>query len=76
MDREMIVKRALELWQEREMEFPLRVRRMMPDRLDYANGAWDRVLQQAYDNLSSKQEPLGAEFEDVLYGNFFDLYAR
>jgi hypothetical protein len=37
---EKIEKRALEIWRERELSFPDRVRRMTPDVLDRASGAW------------------------------------
>lgn len=39
--------RALEIWQAREMNFPHRVRRMKPDVMDRATGAWDRCLDEA-----------------------------
>lgn len=32
------------LWREREMMFPPRVRRMVPDAIDYITGAWSRLL--------------------------------
>jgi hypothetical protein len=32
------------LWREREMTFPPRVRRMIPDAIDYITGAWSRLL--------------------------------
>jgi hypothetical protein len=40
---------ALRLWREREMMFPRFVRRMEPDALDWATGAWPRVLVEATD---------------------------
>lgn len=40
-------KRALELWQAREMELDPRLRRMEPDDIDHASGAWAAVRQQA-----------------------------
>ena len=43
-----IEKRALEIWQERELAFfPPRVRRMKPDSIDYASGAWASVVERA-----------------------------
>lgn len=42
-----IEQRALELWREREMDFPPRVRRMNPDALDMATGAWASCLAKA-----------------------------
>lgn len=33
-----------------------------------------RESRQFLTNLSSKQEPLGKEFSDVLYDNLWDLY--
>jgi len=39
--------RALEIWREREMQLPERVRRMRPDELDYASGAWLSCILQA-----------------------------
>ena len=35
---------ALRIWQAREMTYPERVRRMQPDRFDYATGAWAQML--------------------------------
>jgi hypothetical protein len=40
-------KRALELWRAREMRFPEQVRRMKPDALDMATGAWEHCVRQA-----------------------------
>jgi hypothetical protein len=42
-----IERRAMEIWREREMQFPQFVRRTKPDDLDRASGAWDRALMQA-----------------------------
>ena len=39
--------RALELWREREMVFPERVRRMKPDDMDRASGAWAIIRNKA-----------------------------
>jgi hypothetical protein len=39
--------RALELWRERELTFPPFARRMHPDAIDYATGAWAVLLDQA-----------------------------
>jgi len=35
-----IGERALEIWREREMQFEPRIRRMKPDEIDRASGAW------------------------------------
>lgn len=39
--------RALEIWREREAEFPIRCRRMNPDALDIASGAWVSCVLKA-----------------------------
>ena len=49
-----IEERALEMWQQREMDFPPRVRRMHPDALDMASGAWARCLLMAQEELSEQ----------------------
>ena len=36
----------------------------------------DRELAEFYTDLLAKQEPLGKEFEDVLFDNLEDLYER
>ncbi len=38
---------ALAMWREREMDFPPRVRRMNPDAIDRATGAWQLVVAAA-----------------------------
>lgn len=38
---------ALKIWRDRQKGFPAFVRRMNPDALDYATGAWDRCLWEA-----------------------------
>lgn len=43
--------RALELWREREMAFPARCRRMTPDSLDMATGAWMNCVMKAWKEL-------------------------
>ena len=53
-ESEMVERRALELWRAREMTFPPRVRRMTPDALDYATGAWARVLSAALSGEEGK----------------------
>lgn len=45
--------RALELWQRREMGFPAFVRRMRPDALDHATGAWALCLKAASEGKQS-----------------------
>lgn len=46
-DMETRERRALEMWQEREMRFPKFVRRMRPDHFDRVSGAWDAMLEKA-----------------------------
>ena len=50
--REMVEAEALRLWREREMSFPERVRRMTPDSMDVASGAWAGMCTRAFDRLS------------------------
>lgn len=38
---------ALAMWREREMDFPPRVRRMNPDAIDRATGAWGLMVAAA-----------------------------
>jgi hypothetical protein len=38
---------ALRLWRERELGFPPRTRRMAPDALDVASGAWALMVEEA-----------------------------
>lgn len=38
---------ALAYWQQREMAFPARVRRMQPDDFDMQSGAWARCVEEA-----------------------------
>lgn len=40
-------RRALAIWQARELMFPRFVRRMKPDDWDRASGAWNAVLEMA-----------------------------
>lgn len=35
------------LWRQQEMVFPPRVRRMIPDAMDYITGAWARLLPKS-----------------------------
>lgn len=55
-------RRALAIWQAREMRFPRFVRRMKPDDWDRMSGAWDAVLRQAADDEVEEQvrSPEGA----------------
>lgn len=39
--------RALEFWRKRELTFPRLVRRMTPDDLDFASGAWAKALHDS-----------------------------
>jgi hypothetical protein len=43
-DQRQLEERALELWREREMEFPAFTRRMTPDAIDRMSGAWSRIV--------------------------------
>lgn len=45
---------ALEMWREREMKFPLRVRRMVPDRMDIWSGAWQKMVEKAEATIKEK----------------------
>jgi hypothetical protein len=47
VDDNAIERRALELWREREMGLAPRVRRMSPDALDKASGAWASCIVRA-----------------------------
>lgn len=49
-----ILDRAKELWIEREMQFPERVRRMKPDDIDYGSGAWISCVLRAAKELKDK----------------------
>jgi hypothetical protein len=48
------------------------------DQKKYAEN-WDKIfskkLTEVYQDLASKQEPLGAEFEKAMMDNLSDLYA-
>ncbi len=50
--REVIEVEALRLWREHQEGLPRFVQRMTPDDLDYASGAWGRVLVEASDRLA------------------------
>jgi hypothetical protein len=54
VEYDAIYARALVIWREREDGYPPRVRRMAPDDLDKASGAWGRVMQQAAQELGWK----------------------
>lgn len=47
MVSEEVEARAFEIWREREMQLPERVRRMRPDEIDYVSGAWLSCVLQA-----------------------------
>jgi len=51
-----VERRALRIWRDREMTFPPRIRRMTPDSLDRATGAWDIVLMLALGQSGGKNE--------------------
>jgi len=46
-----VEREALRMWREREMALPARVRRVHPDDLDRASGAWDLMLAAALARL-------------------------
>lgn len=46
-ERASVEVRALAIWQNRERQWPARVRRMEPDAMDRVTGAWARVVAQA-----------------------------
>ncbi|ARO53960.1 hypothetical protein B2G69_07220 [Methylorubrum zatmanii] len=48
---------ALRLWREREMRFPAFTRRMKPDALDHASGAWARAVEEAAERNRPAPEP-------------------
>lgn len=49
---------ALAMWRLREMDFPPRVRRMNPDAIDRATGAWQMIVAAAAALQPDKQETL------------------
>ena len=51
-----VLDRAMELWREREMQFPERVRRMKPDEIDYASGAWAGCVIRAAEELTRRSD--------------------
>lgn len=44
---------ALRLWREREMRFPALTRRMSPDALDHASGAWALAVEEAAERIAA-----------------------
>lgn len=54
-DREALIAFALELWRLRERMFPERVRRMNPDALDMATGAWRTCVREAMNQMGPKR---------------------
>jgi len=46
-DEDQVQRVALELWRRRQMRFPAFVRRMTPDAIDVATGAWALALAEA-----------------------------
>lgn len=57
---EMIERVALTLWQKREEGFPDRVRRMRPDDIDRASGAWLKTVDEARAAIEALSEPTEA----------------
>lgn len=50
---------ALDIWKQRELQFPERVRRMKPDKLDMASGAWQLLMtcaEKGHDLVPGRHE--------------------
>ena len=41
---------------------------------DMSDPEFEQIVSKFYEELLSSQEPLGKEFEKVLYDNLWDLY--
>jgi hypothetical protein len=61
-DREKLIALATDMWRLRESMFPERVRRMRPDAIDMATGAWGICLREAMRQTDPKRwgDPEGA----------------
>lgn len=66
MDEDAVERMALEIWRARELGFPERARRMIPDALDFANGNWRRVMEMARQRLDAapQREPASLARDD------------
>lgn len=51
MSEDIVEKRALEIWREREKGFPGRTQRPTPDEIDHVTGAWALCLMEAIYDL-------------------------
>jgi hypothetical protein len=47
IDKTAILKRSMEIWRERELQFDPRCRRMKPDEIEKATGTWAACIVQA-----------------------------
>jgi hypothetical protein len=54
---EMVERVALAIWRAREENLPPRVRRLAPDDLDKASGAWAMTLEHARAAIAAMREP-------------------
>lgn len=54
---------ALEMWREREMKLPERVRRLSPDKWDVWLGPWDLMLDEAREAMNNGRRPVYAGAE-------------
>jgi hypothetical protein len=59
-DAQVIAQQALARWEERELGFPARVRRMVPDELDCATGAWQRCAGEMLNVSATRVADIGA----------------
>lgn len=59
---------ALRLWREREMRFPAFARRMTPDALDHASGAWALAVEEAAARLRSPGPQLASQSSTLTPG--------
>jgi hypothetical protein len=57
---EMVEKVALAIWRVREEQFPERVRRLAPDGIDHATGAWTLIENFARAAIEAMREPTEA----------------
>lgn len=54
-DRDALAALATEMWRLRERLFPERVRRMQPDAIDMATGAWGICVREAMNQMDPKR---------------------
>lgn len=53
-NRQAIEDIAIQLWKARETLFPERVRRLKPDAIDMATGAWETCVKEAIAQLRKR----------------------